>query len=364
LELVIHHVLYGTNKLGNTSEKGMNMMLKSYMKISITVFLLLLTGHGNAMSKNDTKFDWLATESAPKHYPMEIIRGTFIYHGEKEQGLYIPSGGTLFAGWGDPISNHVVGPDLKPLPDRLKITFFSYAEKQFYQGEFELPYEKMLALFREGVADSKEHPTYSRIMAGVAPGGSVAVWVKGVKTVEVFFGQAQKIELDPSKAFALPFENKKESDAYIAKQLVNVLTPEELESLKKDGIPFGLWSRYRNRYDWIPTFSAEHKPDYVNAIFVNGENDRRWFLIDKKEPNIPRAVPMKLSFTTLINAKKVIFFVNFDELETMAAFEKLGANGRKVYLEFEPRLPRTQIKVRLYNDKESIELKKIDSEDW
>jgi hypothetical protein len=45
------------------------------------------------MGKNDTKFDWGATESAPKHYPMEIIRGTFIYHGEAEKGLYVPAVG-------------------------------------------------------------------------------------------------------------------------------------------------------------------------------------------------------------------------------------------------------------------------------
>jgi hypothetical protein len=47
------------------------------------------------MTKNVTKFEWDATESAPKHYPMEIIQGDFIYHGEKERNLYIPSGGTL-----------------------------------------------------------------------------------------------------------------------------------------------------------------------------------------------------------------------------------------------------------------------------
>ena len=118
------------------------------------IFILLLSGCHNAMSKNDTTFEWRATECAPHHYPMEIIQGTFIYHGETEDGLYIPSGGTLSAGWGQPISNHAVGEKYKPLPDRLKIAFFSYTEKQFYQGEFALPYERILALFREGVANA------------------------------------------------------------------------------------------------------------------------------------------------------------------------------------------------------------------
>ncbi len=348
----------------------MNTMRNSPWKTVITTFTLFITGSCHAMSQNATTFEWAATECAPKHYPMEIIQGTFIYHGEKEQGLYIPSGGTLKAGWGTNISNHVVGPKLKPLPDRLKIIFFSNAENQFYKGEFDLPYDKLLALFRQGVAEGKRleenkgYPTYTDIMVGIAPGGVVAVWVKGRKKIEVFFGQAQKVELDPGRAFALPFDNKQQADAYIAKQLVNVLTPEELESLKKDGIPFGLWSRYRNRYTWLPTFVEGSMSGYVDAIFVNGENNLRWFLDDKKEPSVPLPVPTRVTFETLLNGKKKIFIVNFDEFETMAAFEKLGAQGQKVYLEFEPRLPKTQTKVRLYNDKESIELKKIVSEDW
>ncbi len=355
----------------------MNMMLKRILKISMTPLLLLITGCSHAMSKNDTTFDWEATESAPKHYPMEIITGTFIYKDEAERGLYIPSGGTLTKGWGESISSHVVGPKLKPLPDRLKITFYSYAERQFYKGEFALPYDKILALFREGVAMHKARndpaekdyaPDYSVIMAGIAPGGVVAVWVGGSGNyIEVFFGQAEKINLDPSAAFALPFKDRQDSDAYIAKQLVNVLTPAELESLKRDGIPFDLWSRYRNRYEWLPS-GAINQTDDVTISFLNGESEREWFWTDKNAVSKLRPVPRQVLFTAPIRDKgrdrNVIFEVKFDELETMAAFEKLGANGQKVYLDFEPRLPRSQIKVRLYNDKESIELKKFESADW
>jgi len=315
------------------------------------------------MSNHNTKFDWLATDSAPEHYPMEIIRGTFIYHGETEEGLYIPSGGTLSSGWGHGISHHVVGEKYKPLPDRLKIIFFSYAEKQFYKGDFSLPYDKILALFRAGNADI-ESPSFSSIMVGVAPGGAVAVWLSGRKHIEVFFGQAKKIDLDPSRAFALPFENKADSDAYIAKQLVNVLTPVELESLKKDGIPFGLWARYRNRYNWMPTLSKGYNLSDVDVVYLNGENVTSWDLTDRNELNSPRPAPKKVSFITHMQGKQKIFIVHFNELETMAAFEKLGAQGQQLHLEFEPRLPKTQIKIRLYNDKESIDLKKFVSEDW
>ena len=130
------------------------------------------------MNAETKTFDWLATECAPKNYPMEIIDGTFFYH-KQEHGLYIPSGGTICEGWGTMISSHIVGEDLKPLPDRLQITFFSYMEDAFYKGEFELPYDKIVEMFETGYYSPEEEgeTTYQRIMCGVAPGGTVAVWL-------------------------------------------------------------------------------------------------------------------------------------------------------------------------------------------
>src|SRR5690625_444757 len=115
-------------------------MIKFPSKLASALMVLLTAGCGAADSSD--KFDWKATESAPKNFPIQIINGTFIYHGRSDgAGLYVPSGGLLDKGWGEMISSHIVGPDLKPLPDRLKITFFSYLEDQFYEGVFDLPYE-------------------------------------------------------------------------------------------------------------------------------------------------------------------------------------------------------------------------------
>ncbi len=342
------------------------MKAKAWFKISLLSLFMYVTGISTAMSNTDTKFDWLATESAPLHYPMKIIQGTFIYHGEAEAGLYVPSGGTISTTWGQGISNHIVGEKLKPLPDRLKIIFFSLAEKQFYEGEFGLPYDKILALFRDGLENptvfpnGKTLPVYNRIVVGVAPGGVVAVWVKGKKTAEVFFGQATKVDINPSAAFALPFKDKADSDSYMQKILESSTTPEERESIKKHSIPFGLWARYRNKYNWLPTFTVGHSPKDIDAGYLNGENFGTWYLADKyledkKELNNSRPVPRLLNFMT----EDALYTITFDEFETMAAFEKLGANGKQVFLEFEPRMPRTDIRIRLRNDKESIELKKF-----
>lgn len=330
----------------------------------LSTFLLLLIGHP-AMSKND-KFEWYATESAPKIYLMKIVRGTFLFRDEADKGLYVPSGGNIKAGWGRSISTHSSGDNIHPLPDRLKIIYYSYAEKQFYEGEFNLPYDQILTRFREGVAADRNNPLYKSIMVGVAPGGAVAVWVTGRgDTKEVFFGQANKVEINPSAAFGVPFKDKADSDQYIKEIFEASLTPAELASIKQHGVPLGLWARYRKQYDWRPVLAPGHNAEKIGLFFLNGETLSKefgglaWTTEGKNESNSSRPTPSQITFSSLMNGRKVWFTIDFNDHEILAAFDKLSANGKPVYLEFEPRLPRSEIKIRARNDKEMIDLKKF-----
>lgn len=330
------------------------------------LFLLLLIGSHPAMSKGQDKFEWYARDSAPKHYPMIIVKGTFIYRGEAEKGLYVPSGGSIMQGWGVPGTTHAVGEDYKPLPDRLKIVFFSEAERQSYQGEFKLPYDRILDLFRQGVAADKENPLYSDIMVGVAPGGAVAVWVTGRgDTKEVFFGQAEKIDLSLSAVFMAPFDSKEQGEAFAKESLAEFLTPEQLNAIKKNGVPVGLWARYRTKYDWRPLLASGHTAEEISVIFLNGENIGEewggllWASNDNSKGGSPMPAPESLSFFSTLQGRKTLFEVELNDLEILSAFDKLSANGKRVYLEFEPRLPPTDLKIRVRNDKEVIELKKF-----
>ena len=111
-----------------------------------------------------TKFDFLATDSAPEGFPMKIIRGSFI--APDGYSLSMPSSRRLHHGWGRMVSSEVGGPDLKSLPNRMEIEFFSYTENVFYKGEFELPYDTIVRLFNEGYYSPKKkgHTTYHDIM--------------------------------------------------------------------------------------------------------------------------------------------------------------------------------------------------------
>ena len=338
------------------------MKAKHLLTGCVTGAVILLTSCGDSMfnfNKNATEFDWYATESAPEHYPMQIHQGTFYYKGQN-QGLYIPSGGTLRAGWGQMNSSHVTGPEKKPLPDRVEVDFFSYAENQLYHGDFKLPYDQILALFREAHKEDPDEPYYDAIMIGVAPGGAVSVWLEGYRKKEIFFGQADKVDIDPSEGFNLPFDSKAESDEYVQGILTDVLNQEELDSLKKHGVPFGTWARYRKLYRWAPAYKdgkiSTDKEMYVH--YLNGELNSIPTLFTDDMANTLRPLPRALKFSVDMGDESIYYIIQFEEFELMDAFEKLGAQDQKVYLEFDARVPRQLMKIRVYNDKESIELKK------
>lgn len=158
----------------------------------------------------------------------------------------------------------------------------------------------------------------------------------------------------------LQFANKEEEDAFIYKQLIDVLKPEELEALKKNGVPFGLWSRYRKEYLW--NFKSGNavafKEELIGVRYLKGDSDRVSFPFESEFLKTPRPLPRRISLTPQFTSKNTNFVIYFDEYELMDAFEKLGANGEIVTIECSAKMPREESRFRVYNDKNSIELKK------
>ena len=321
------------------------------------------------MSSEQTRFEWSASESAPEHYPMQIISGTLRFHGSPNgAGTNVPSGGILYHGWGLLNSIHVTGEALKPLPDKLDISFFSYTEDQFYRGTFDLPYDTILKLFQEEVAkpkrktmDGKELPNNYKIIVGVAPGGTVAVWLQGSGAKELFFGKAQKVEMDiteAAKAFRVPITDRKK---YVEKNIGFVVTPEILAAIRKNGIPFTKWADFRKTYNWVPTFSVNNPPNKVVGGFYNGEGRSFKFPLDKDFTASTKSIPKRISFSYTIATQtgNNYYVVRFDEAEIVDAFTRLSAKQLPLQLEFDPRFPKEQTQIRLHNGKEAIALKKF-----
>ena len=341
--------------------------------MSLAVFLSFFCGCGAAMSKEIkpvTNFKWYPVATAPRGYPMEVISGNFFYKGQ-DIGPLIPSGGTLTTGWGESASAYVGGPENPPLPDRVKVTFYSYAEKQVYRAEFALPYDLILSKFQQQLKDNPNESNYSAILLGIAPGGAISVWLEGMTIVEVFFGQAEKIEMTPTAAFKLPFKSKEDSDSYVAKAMAESVTPEQLQHIKTYGAPIGAWASYRKLYKWAPTYKdGKNATDtQIPVRFLNGERYNIPTYFEDELMNIPRPLPSRMTFRAQATIdKKLIYIIDFEPVELMEAFEKLGANGEKVFIEFDAQIPRQNLKIRVYNDvkpkddktpSEFIELKKF-----
>lgn len=319
------------------------------------------------MSAEQTRFDWKASESAPEHYPMQIISGDLRYHGDANgAGLYVPEGVTLYNGWGLMRSSHVTGEALKPLPDKLDITFFSYLEDQFYRGSFDLPYDTILRLFREEEAkpkrktmDGSELPNDYVIIVGVAPGGTVAVWMQSQGTKELFFGQAQKVEMDFTKAIGFPAAKR---DEYLKKIIEFSVPSEILATIRKNGIPFQKWTNYRTCYNWMPTFAGGgNVPQKIGISFYNGEGASFKFPLEKSFTAATHPVPDKVKFSYTLDGqgKEHYYIIRFDESEIADAFSRLTPKQLPLQLEFNPKYPIEETQIRLHNGKEAIPLKKF-----
>lgn len=185
------------------------------------------------------------------------------------------------------------------------------------------------------------------------------------------FGQAEEIQLTPTQAFKLPFKDKADSDDYVGQALAEAVTPEQLAHIKAHGAPIGTWARYRNLYKGAPVYKDGKiaiKPQ-MPVDFLNGES--HWVPTHFSDElfDTPKPLPSHLEFRAQVTKDESKFYIiDFEPIELMEAFEKLGANGEKVYIEFDAQVPRQNMKICIYNDtkpkdektpKEFIELKKL-----
>ena len=314
------------------------------------------------------KFDWLASESAPKYFPMKIVTGYF--YDPDGGSLYVPNGKLIYEGWGESVSTHVVGPDLKALPNRLEITFFSYTENQFYHGDFQLPYERILELFNSPYYSHKveKEINYHRMVAGVAPGGLVTVWVESAdRTLEIFSGQAEKTELDWSVITHQKIPRKQYIETSID-DARSKLSPEEKETMAKSLVPLDRWKNYRKRYNWQLLFTGQEPPEMVDYIkYFNGERDLLLYPHTEEYLSQPHAVPTAMNFVwDWPVGRPRLMELTFNEKEIMETFQELEKDNLPLYLELRMRDGEKGriFSVLLKNEKREFYLKRTNLENY
>lgn len=305
-------------------------------------------------------YDWRPTECADKNYPMKIVAGDFIF--ADGSSIYIPAGRLLVNGWGERGSTHIAGDDLKPIPVAVRISWFSFTEDRFFAGTFDLPHDQIGRVFAEGFVSpiTGHRETYDRIMVGVAPGGALAVWVGGHGLVrEVGFFAAKEAALD----WRVVLDNPQVSrEQYLAMVKQEEMSKEQLRYLEVNGIPRGLWQRYRTRYDWKPEVLGVYRVSRFWVKLVNGESNSFDASLSSSYPWTLAALPRDLAVTWVArDGNEHSRTVSLDEVEVLSAFQKLlSANPRDpLRLQFEISDQGDDARVFLRNREFVLELQQV-----
>ena len=231
--------------------------------------------NSNNKDMNEPEYEWGISVNAPIGYPIHVYAG-------RVGPEYIMSDlwcSTEEPDWGSAYVNE--GNDPKELPKDIDIVWFSFIENCFYNLQASLDYEKIEKLFKEGFEQrirygELRHTTYDGLVVGLAPGGTVVVWVgKGYSPItEVGRFQASQIYLtetsDMDSHERLIFDKEYRKSLATAPNIV----PLEVQKANEGKpIPYNLWDRYaETQYRWYPTFEIpDGKMGDVFFQYWNGE---------------------------------------------------------------------------------------------
>lgn len=305
-----------------------------------------------AVATNEAKrmFKWLPTECAPANYPMYLVRGALGLQGGGQ--VAVPDQRNVHNGWGLWGSTHIVGDMVKPVPQRLEISWFSYAEDRFFQGAFALPTEAMTTYFARGIPEdraTRKPAPFERIIVGMAPEGCVSVWMAGgAEVVEVANFQAAPADLPWTKVLDNPDITRA---VFIRLNLEKRLGAEGYARLQRLGIPRGLFQSYRTLYRWQPWVTGAGKPDGVRIRSLNGENA----FIGQKGAAIPRdmrPLPAEIElYWTSPEGTPLLARIIFDEAETEASFQKLSRGSAATQLALHLEISSAGVGVSLRDEK-------------
>ncbi|MEJ5053405.1 DUF2931 family protein [Sphingobacterium sp. MYb382] len=275
------------------------------------------------------RFSYSTTFSAPKEYPAEVYYGYFANKEKTKIVAGVPKAGMANDSW--QYDGAEAGQGGSSIPAHLHLVYVAYAEKKFYEVDAALPVDKILALFKEGflIKDKQNaegnYPwvpdTYDVLTVGAAPGGIVVVWLSGNHhRREICRLQAKEVEIDKNKF--LPYPDLEESQQDFFESLFKITVPKSVQlAIEENGIPYGLWDKYRLKYRYRFVLDSYKEDDYLEQIYrinYNGEAD---YLRDSTEVDQYRldAIPYNVTFSSYKNNTEI----TFDDGELMKAFREL-----------------------------------------
>lgn len=257
----------------------------------VNVFILFLVGIYNLNFAQDLsmeKYQYDSGIGTPSNYDIDTYQQVF-YSKNKEiipiYGMGVHLGGM----WGSG-NSFVVQEGLNPVPNILKIGYYSYVENKFFEGEFNLPYNEIEKYLQEkitnpltGVSQSK----YNYFSIGISLKGLIVLWING-KEDQKDIGRFQAVEKHYAK-FSDVFDDERSQNEIYEGWFKNF--DDNLKSkILSNSLPFGIWDLYRKKYKL--KYSCSKQITWMQMQMINMEKETVYALDNTSY--IERAIPYNI----------------------------------------------------------------------
>ena len=310
------------------------------------------------------KQEWMASEGSPVGWPIQIIRAE--YELIDGSSVPVPAGAVSDVGWGNSRSH--MSMSYRTVPESLRILWFSYREKAFWEGVVSFDTERLTSQFEDTFEDPYLGvPTeVSMFLVGMAGEGTIVVWSQGSRRSEVIaVGKAEKIEgLSAKEILGRKFRNEQfDVEKNIAGNMAD-----SAEEARRKGIsviedPNYYYRLHNERYQLKLEIESDYTPYVVSSHYFTRENEKFLYEDLHRFSEIKRSLPKEIDadyiFSDMI-PYWVIEEINQEEIYTAA--RKLSPNQQTpltIRVNVEGSIVQWQFVPRLFleNDQESIEIK-------
>ena len=236
--------------------------------------------------------------------------------------------------WGEGTGSYVLIDEHHPLPKKLYVAWFSSSENKFYEGLFEMPYDKIKEEFDkmwtvyapyaiQTVAAKYER--FTDIIVGVAPKGNVVVWLSGgLQSIEIGRYKAKETTKITWKDFA---EMNGMGEGATRENYLRNIT-ESTSPL------VGKLEQYEQIYTWKPKIESKNPVEVVlyEIQMYNGEKEQIYYEYKGSNSTEKRAVPKYIAFSG--QSKPSFYYIEytFKEDDIYKAFEALGKEDLPINL--------------------------------
>lgn len=253
--------------------------MKRHYINTVILFLSIisLSSCQNKIAMNEAHYGTGA--SCSPAYPITLYAGVFYAPNDE---FVLINERNLNGPWGAAGSSYAVGDGFEPIPDRLKVGFYSDAEDAFFEGEFPLPYDKLVEMFSAPSEDpflkGKSFPDtqsgkdlkymkYDALNVGISLGGLVVVWISG-NGIQTEIGKFYAKETPKKWEDVFDNGSRQDTKEYNIKSVFSEKVKKEIAT---NSLPKKLWETYFEKKEW--NYKIDFKAaSVIESVFYKGLN--------------------------------------------------------------------------------------------